>query len=93
MTRNDVFRSLDSEREFQEKKWGSISSHPHEVGGWILLMETHLAKAREEWSTRPSDLRALEQIRKVAALAVACGEQHGLHPRSETELEFVASQR
>ena len=81
MNRERVYDAIDSERRFQDERWGTVREHPHEVGSWILIMEKLLADAREAWAGSAGDIKALEEIRKVAAVAVACGEQHGLQPR------------
>ncbi len=36
--RTKVYESIDSERDYQDLKWGSIKDRPHEVGAWITLM-------------------------------------------------------
>lgn len=81
MNRSEVYAAIDSERRFQDQRWGTIEQHPHEVGSWILIMEKLLADARSAWAGSCGDIKALDEIRKVAAVAVACGEQYGLYPR------------
>lgn len=71
--RNLAYRAIDSEREYQ-KKWGE---KPHEVSSFILYMEHHLALARAIASSTSPESAALDEIRKVTALGVACMEQHG----------------
>ena len=93
MLRQDVYEAINTEREFQDRKWGSVQKHPHEVGGWILIMEQLLADARKAWASSKADTDALEEIRKVVApleeirkvvaVGVACGEQHGLPKRAK----------
>lgn len=80
-SRDRVYEAIDSERKFQDCKWGSVKDHPHEVGAWILIMEQLIADARKAWVTKSNDIEALAEIRKVAAVAVACGEQHGFANR------------
>lgn len=93
MTREEVLKIIGVEREFQELKWGTISDHGHEVGAWITLMRKHLNDAEAAWCEKPSDYDALDEIRKVAALAVACGEQHGLIERPAISLQIQRSAR
>jgi len=83
MTRSRVFEAIDSERVHQDRKWGTIEQHPHEVGGWIILMRKLLADAEKAWSENATDYLALEEIRKVLAVGVACCEQHGVSMRSK----------
>ena len=82
MLRPEVYDIINGERNYQERKWGTVEQHPHEVGGWILLMEKVLSDARREWTNSRGDDRALDELRKVVALGVACMEQHGAVPRS-----------
>ena len=69
------------EREYQTKKWGSVYDRPHEVGGYLTLMRTHLAEAEAAWSNSRGDWDALNELRKVVAIGVACFEQHGVPRR------------
>lgn len=85
MTRNQVFAAIESERDYQDRKWGTPSEHPHEVGGYLTLMQVHLRRAREAWAGANSDTEALESLRKVLALGVACAEQHGIRARSGSQ--------
>jgi len=81
MTREKVYAAIDSERAFQDRKWGTIEQHPHEVGGWLTLMRKLLADAERAWAENSSDTLALWEIRKVLAVGTACLEQHGVDNR------------
>ena len=81
MERSKVYEVIDSERKFQDRKWGTIEQHPHEVGGWLTLMRTLLSDAEKVWATNNNDGPALDEIRKVLAVGVACCEQHGVEHR------------
>jgi hypothetical protein len=77
MNRADVFKLVDGEREYQN----SLPHHNQEqdaatsVAAWLIYMETHLAKAKERiYFLDPA--KALAEVRKVAALAVACMEHN-----------------
>lgn len=82
-----VFAVVVDERRYQDRKWGSITDHPHEVAGWILIMESLLADARSAWTGNRGDAGALDEIRKVVATGIACMEQHGVVHRSKTREE------
>ena len=82
MNRNTVFEAISSERDYQDRKWGTIDKHPHEVGGYLTIMRNILAQADAAWSAAAGDYGSLEEIRKLAATAVACMEQHGTTFRS-----------
>ena len=85
MEQQQVFKAIASERAYQDRKWGPIEQHPHEVGGWLTLMDVHLRKAQEAWAGSSTDHTALIALRKVLAVGVACAEQHGLPGRDTTQ--------
>ena len=87
MERSKVYAIVDTERDYQDRKWGTPAKRPHEVGGWILLIDNALRQAKEAWAGQPNDHAALEEVRKVIGLGVACAEQHGLRPRWHGELK------
>ena len=93
MEREKVYAAIDSERLHQDRKWGTIQQHPHEVGGWLTVLRQTLAKAEAAWCSNSGDYQALLEIRQVAAVAVACGEQHGFTFRSKFEEPPVESMR
>lgn len=82
--RTDVYAAIDSERDYQDKKWGG---QPHDVahslGDWITYMQHHLNRATEALSTQTTEHNALAAVRKVTALGVACMEQIGAPIRRE----------
>lgn len=82
MQREKVYESIDSERDHQDRKWGTVQEHPHEVGGWLTLMRKLLSDAEVAWAGSNGDYKALLELRKVLAVGVACAEQHGLPGRS-----------
>jgi hypothetical protein len=63
MDRQTVYAAIDSERDFQDRKWGTIAKHPHEVGGWVILMRKLLNDAEQAWSSSAGDYQALNEIR------------------------------
>jgi hypothetical protein len=86
----DVLNAVHDERVFQNRKWGTIAEHPHEVGGYLTIMRKLLAEADVAWSSNRGDVGALEEIRKVVAVGIACMEQYG--PIARSPLSFVALQ-
>lgn len=78
--RDTVYDAIDSERDYQDARKGNARRHddrPMSVGEFIACMETYLTKARDAWARAGGVSRSLHEIRKVAALAVHCMEQHG----------------
>lgn len=93
MNQQEVFKIIADEREYQDLKWGSFARHGHEVGAWITLMRKHLNDAEVAWSSSAGDYDALDHIRKVAAIAVACGEQHGMVARPAIVMQMARSRK
>lgn len=83
MDRTKVYEAVDTERDFQDRKWGTLEKHPHEVGAWIALMSKLIRDAENAWASSNGDYKALEEVRKVIAVGVACAEQHGITTRSK----------
>lgn len=69
MERKSVYALIDNEREYQERTWPSNDGHAHSEHA-ILLLEGYVTKAREAWLTSKSELPVLQQLAKVAAIAV-----------------------
>lgn len=86
--RQDVYNAINDERVFQDRKWGTPEQHPHEVGGWLTIMRSLLTDAEREWSGKRGDAGALDEMRKVVAVGVACMEQHGVVERRR--IDFFA---
>ncbi len=61
MNRQKVFDAINSERDFQDRKWGTPAEHPHEVGAWLLLMQVHLTKAQQALASANNDMGAMEE--------------------------------
>ncbi len=89
-TRAEVYKAIDSERDYQDAKWpqGGQPGYPNPltIGEFLLLLEEYVAKGRAEWTNekRP-EMRTLNVIRKCAGIAVNCMEQHGAPQREGYE--------
>ena len=77
-TFEDVFSAIDGERDYQDTKWGK--PHPHEIASFVLFMRGYHNKVVMRASTESGWNGALDELRKVATLGVACMEQHGDSP-------------
>jgi hypothetical protein len=74
-TREDVFKAIDSERDYQQACW---PGHKHPVGSYLTYMTDYLANAvLVDSHTDAKDCQALEDVRKFATLGVVCMEEHG----------------
>jgi hypothetical protein len=87
MKRENVYKVIDSEREYQEKKWGKTLSGDRVGNGersvdefslYILGYTNDLVECASHLS---DDAQKLEIIRKIAGLCVNCMEQHETKPR------------
>lgn len=84
MLREKVYDAIDSEREYQDQRWGGPSHDQiHELASWVVYMEHYVDKAKAAISSPSTEgsEEITDNIRKVAALAVACMENHGVRPR------------
>jgi hypothetical protein len=82
MNRPEIYQAIDEERGHQDRKWGTIDQRPHEVGAYLTLMRKLLTEAEFAWAGNRGDEGALDELRKVVAVGVACMEQHGMVKRS-----------
>lgn len=88
MLRSDVYKLIDGERDYQdglhlEGEHGRAIHSPEE---WVMYMEDYLIEAKHILARYPDDIahpKAMEIIRKVAAMGVFAMEQHSTAPRKE----------
>lgn len=81
MDRVDVYKAIDSERDYQERKWkGSL----HSLTEWFVYIDDYSNEAKHLLS-RSWDDEVNEQVkdilRKIAGMSVAALEQHGANLR------------
>ena len=91
MKRGKIFGIIVGERHYQDAQLekGRFQQSIHTVGEELLLMKVYLDRAITEYANNFGDAPALHGIRKVAALAVRCMENHGALPRELTSLEVL----
>ena len=91
MKRGKIFGVIVGERMYQDAQLekGRFQQPVHTVGEELLLMKVYLDKAIAKYVDNFGDAPALHGIRKVAALAVRCMENHGALPRELTSLEVL----
>lgn len=84
MERKDVYELIDGEREFQDAVWDAKMDRALSVADWVIFMEQRLADAKSHvYGLR--EYKVLDEIRKIAALAVACMEHNETFARQATE--------
>jgi len=72
MERENVYKLIDNEREYQDEKWPNQRSVAEE----LLIMQKFLDKSRTSYTSVLGQSVALDQIRKVVAIGVRCLENH-----------------
>ena len=84
--REEVYELIDGEREYQNEKWPDdpLLCPTNSLGDYILMVDVYLDKAKKVWqgSSFP-EVDARNTMRKIAAIAVRCMEEHGAEPRAE----------
>lgn len=91
MKREDVYRMIDSERVYQDKKWSkdnhkeSRDSLDRTIDEFATYIQGYTNQLIEVCSRTDEGEPKLEVIRKITALGVACGEKHGLPERIDYE--------
>jgi len=95
-TRKEVYRAIDSERDYQDSRWNdqtTTSGGQHTVAEFVLYMEEYLLQCRRLLSTQASpkaEQDGLEFVRKVTGLGVSCMEQNGAPQRKGFEWDFTS---
>lgn len=73
-----VFSAIKEEREYQDIRWGTLEENPHEIAAYVLFIEQYVSVARTLLTKGNNDSQVLDAVRKIAALGVACMEEHGV---------------
>jgi hypothetical protein len=83
MERNKIYEAINSERDYQDKRWG-VTDDPnyvsYEPAQFLIDIEIHLNKAKTH-NYNVDKINIMEELRKIGALVVKCGEVHGLPSR------------
>ncbi len=92
MKREEVYKLIDGEREYQDRRWSADhvvrregnEPNPLNVGEFVLLIEGILAEAKATWiqESKPN-IDTTIFVRKIAGVAVNCMEQHGAPAREQ----------
>jgi len=92
LTFSAVAEVVEGERVYQLLRWNpktTPSNGTHSVSEFLLYMQDYLTEAIHQASRCPGEDRALETVRKVTALGMACMEQNGA-PLREIPDDLVA---
>lgn len=80
--RRKVYEAIDSEREYQDEKWGNPRHDEQEsMGNFLIYIERYLNRAKAGFYDHNATVDVLNDVRKIAALAVAAMEQFGAPKR------------
>ena len=87
MKRKNVYKAIDSERDYQDSKWGdTLCEGKHSPTEYMVYIQDYLQEAMNVVS-RVADpegsAHAMHIIRKITAMGVACGEQNGMPERED----------
>ncbi len=81
-SRKEVYTVIDGEREYQNSLGSDRTDGAnHSVGDYLTMMRTYFRKAEDAWTNKPGVEASLHEIRKIAAIAVRCMEEHGAPKR------------
>lgn len=88
MERNDVYKSLDSERDYQERETKNPDRpdmiEEFNMGTAMQAMNVLLRKAGDVWYTESPENNyegTMNILRKIGGVIVQMGEKHGLPER------------
>jgi hypothetical protein len=87
MKREQVYKAIDTEREYQNMMWNestTASKGQHSPEEWYMYMEDYINQAKHILSrenVQSSYPKAMDIMRKVASMAVCAMEQHGVKER------------
>ena len=85
--RNEVYAAIDSERDYQDKRWGATASSGNPGAGertideFALYISAYADDLKDIASHALDPDNKLAWVRKIAGLCVACLEQHGAPSR------------
>jgi len=75
---NAIRHAIDFERKYQENLSSDrTDGNSRSSNDYLLMFGSYLHRAEQAWTDNPGDLQALDDVRKLAAIAVRCMEEHG----------------
>jgi hypothetical protein len=73
---SEVYRRIDNERDYQNNRWPE-PEHRHSATEYLVYIQHQVNVAFAKVSTENGETGALDQLMKIAALAVRAMEEHG----------------
>jgi hypothetical protein len=89
MKREDVYKAIDTERDYQDAIWNedtTASGGKHSPEEWCMYIEDYINEAKHILSREPINTaypKAMSIMRKVGAMAVCAMEQNGTTNRQK----------
>jgi hypothetical protein len=83
MKRKEVYEAIDSERDYQDLRWGLTDDAKYvsyEPSQFLIDIEIHLNKAKL-LNYNIDKVGVMNELRKIGALSVKCGEVHNMPKR------------
>jgi hypothetical protein len=85
--RMEAFHAINTERDYQDYRWGEKDAlNPPSVATFLAYIQNYVTEGIHQVTKQDNDAHALDTIRKIAALGVACMEYHGAPVRPYTYL-------
>ena len=85
MDRANVYKLIDEERDYQNNLPPSRTDGSHKtVGDYLTMINYYLKRAVDDWASNPGTLKAMDEVRKIAGIAVRCIEEHATPARGES---------
>jgi hypothetical protein len=79
--RSTIYDAINQERDYQSNIW---EEEPHSLTEFLVFINDYTSEALHAMSREPNNMcsvKALDSLRKIAALSVAAQEQHGVRFR------------
>jgi hypothetical protein len=92
LRRTQVFSAISTERLYQYIKWEEKredAGHVPTEGDYLTYMRSYLQEAEDQLTREAGSLNALDTLRKVVTLGVACLENHGCPDRQDKDFKRV----
>jgi hypothetical protein len=95
MNRQDVYKLIDGERNYQTGRWNSQTTSSggfHSVEEWYVYLQDYVTEGIHTLARLPrqeADPKAMSTIRKLAAMCVCAMEQHDTYSRDLEQLVTV----
>ena len=78
----NVTYAVDLERAYQDQLGSDRTDFaPRKVTGYLVMFKTYLDRAINGWTENAGNVQALDNVRKLAGIAVHCLEDHGAPTR------------